>query len=48
MVGIGVAHDGDDLADDDIFDLGIHALVGLDLLTGDGQGFDKFLVGNIG
>ena len=48
MVGVGVADDGEHLANDHVFDLGVHALVGFHLLTGDGHGFDEILIGNIG
>ena len=48
VVGVGMSNHGYDLADLDILDLSIHALVGLNLLAKDGQGFNIFLIGYVG
>ena len=47
VVGVLVADDLGDLADDDVLDLSVHTLPGLDLLAEDGQGVDIFLIGNV-
>ena len=48
VVGVRVARDGHDAADDDIAQLGIEPLIGLDLLTGDGHGLDKLPIRHAG
>ena len=48
MIGVGVAHHGQDLADHHILDFSVHPLIGFHLLTEHGQGFNKFLIGHIG
>ncbi len=46
VVRVGVANHGKHLAHNYILNFGIHPLIGLHLLTEDGQGLYKFLVGN--
>ena len=48
MIRVGVGSHADHLTDHNIFDIGIHALIGFHLLTEDSQRFHKFLIGNVG
>ena len=48
VVGVGVALNGQDLAYDNIADLSIQPFIGLDLLTGYGESFYIFFIGNVG
>ena len=48
MIGILMADDGNNATNLDIFDLGIHAFVGFDLLTKDSKSFHIFFVGDMG
>ena len=45
MVRVGMGNDADDLADNHVFDLGIHPLVGFHLLAEHGQSFYKIFIG---
>ena len=47
VVGIFVADDGNDLADNHVGNFRIHALIGFYLLTCNGQRFHKFFIGDI-
>ena len=47
MVGILVADDGNDLADNHVGNFRVHALIGFHLLTCNGQRFHKFFIGDI-
>ena len=47
VIGVGMADHGKNLAHDHVFDLGVHAFVGLHLLAENGQCFDEFFIGNV-
>ena len=47
MVGIGVLFHGEDLADENVFDLRAHILICLDLRAGQGHSLGKLMVVNI-
>ena len=47
MVGVGVADHGQHLAHHHVFHFSVHPLIGFHLLTENGQGFHKFLVGDL-
>ena len=47
MIGVGVAHHGQNLAHDHVFDLRVQPLPGFHLLTEDGQGLHEFLIGDV-
>ena len=48
MVGIGVAHHGQNFAHHHILDFRVHPLIGFHLLTEDGEGFHEFFIGYMG
>ena len=48
MIGVFMTNNGNDLADNNIFDFGIHTLVGFYFLTEYSQLFNKVLVGYVG
>ena len=48
VVGVLVTNNGQNLTNNNIFDLSVHTLVGFNFLTEYGQFFHKFLIGNRG